>query len=307
MPLKKIIFIVGPTSVGKTALSAVLARKLKAEVISCDSMQVYKEISVVNNKPPKKLLKEVPHHLVGILSIRKDFDVAAFRKKTREVIRRIQEKSKIPLIVGGSGLYVKILLDGIFEKNAKNEGLRRTLEAEAKEKGSQVLHEQLKKVDPKAASKIHPHDTKRIIRALEVFLLTKKPISKLQKTRQGLWGNYDIRVFFLDRERDELYRRIDGRVEEMFEQGLVEEIKGLSDEKWSKTAGAMIGLKEVRGFLSGEYGLERAKELMKQNTRRYAKRQLTWFRRDERFKRIPVGEKETPKDIAEKILKHIRK
>jgi len=306
MPLKKIIFIVGPTSVGKTPVSFVLAKKLKSEIISCDSMQVYREISIVNNKPPKEFLKKIPHRLVGDVSISKNYDVAAFQKRVLAAIRTVHRKNKVPIIAGGSGFYMKALLDGIFQKKAKDERLRRQLEEEAEKKGRAALYARLKAIDSVAASKIHPNDTRRIIRALEVFEITKKPISELQKTREGLWGRYDIKVFFLNRERGELYLRINRRVEEMFEDGLISEIRALAKKKWSKTAGAIIGLREVKGLLSGEFDITRATELMKQNTRRYAKRQLTWFRNDHRLMEITVSNKDTPEDVAKKILKRIK-
>lgn len=306
MVFKKIIFIVGPTGVGKTSVAYFLAKRLKSEIISCDSMQVYKGISILTNKPSQEIIKNVPHHLIGVVSPLKDFDVVQFRRRALRAMAVILRKKKIPIIVGGSGLYMKILLDGIFENNAQNARLRKKLEREAKIKGSAFLFEQLKEKDPHAAEKIHPNDTRRIIRALEVCLLTGKPISELQKNHQGLWGKFDIHLFALNRDRNELYQMIDERVDNMFNQGALEEVKRLARKRLSKTANAIIGVKEIKGFLKGEYDLERTKYLIKLNTRHYAKRQLTWFRRESRLEWIMLDKNSAPGAVALKIMKGLK-
>lgn len=303
MTKKHIIFIVGPTGVGKTKVGFSLAQKLDGEIVSCDAMQVYKEVSIASNKPPRDMLRKIPHHLVGIVSISRTFDVAAFRKKAVAAIHRIHKKGKIPVVIGGSGLYMSVLLDGIFKGPGRSNTLRVKLEKEVREKGSVSLYKRLRQVDPLAAQKIHPNDTKRIIRALEVFMAYQTPISHLQKNRKGLWTEFDITVFAVNRERDKLYDMINRRVDEMVTGGLIEEIKSLSKKRWSQTAHGIIGVKEITGYLKGEYNLDRAKYLMKLNTRHYAKRQLTWFRRDKRIKWINTEDSDTPSKIAEKIIK----
>ncbi len=303
--LNKIIFIAGPTSSGKTEVAVLLAQKIKGEIISCDSMQAYQEIRIVNNKPSSKILKKVPHHLIGIVSIEKEFDVAAYNKKALAAIRSIQKKKKIPVIVGGSGLYMGILLDGIFEEGPKNIKIRRELESLAMKEGKEVLFQKLLDCDPQAAARIHPNDLKRMIRALEVYLTNQKPLSDLQRNRQGLWGSYDIKMFCLDRDREKLYERINKKVDQMFKEGLVEEIRSLMNKAWSQTAQRIIGFREVREYLNGEYDLERAKYLVKLHTRHYAKRQLTWFRKEKRLQWITVHVHESPKHIAESIWKTI--
>lgn len=305
MKLKKIIFIVGPTAVGKTSLALLLAKKIKGEIISCDAMQVYKEVNIASNKPSPKIRQLIPHHLIDVVSISKSYNVVAFRKTALKTIRNIHRKNKIPIIVGGSGLYMNVLLDGIFEGAKKDLKLRLRLQKEAEEKGREFLYERLKRLDLKAAQKIHPNDTKRIIRALEVYLINKKPISQLQKKRQGLWGKYDIKIFALVRSRARLYERINERVERMFEDGLVDEMKNLLKRPWSPTASALIGVKEVKGFLKGEYNLERAKYLMKLHTRRYAKRQLTWFRKDKRLHWINLEEHDKLSLVVARLMKEI--
>ena len=303
--LPQVIFLVGPTAVGKTEVACRLARKVRGEIISCDSMQVYRQVRIASNKPSTAALKAVPHHLVDVVSVEEEFDVARFRKAAVASIRQIMARRRVPLIVGGSGLYMSVLLDGIFEGQAKDEALRRRLETVAEEKGNVFLHEELRRRDPPAAEKIHANDRRRIIRALEVFELTRTPISAIQKNRKGLWGQYDIRVFGLNYPRQELYGRIDRRVEAMFREGLLKEVEGLRRLLLSQTAAKIIGIKEVGEHLEGRTGLAVAKELMKQNTRRYAKRQLTWFRRDSRIEWIELEEKITPPEAVKMILRSL--
>lgn len=306
MNSQKIVFVVGPTAVGKSRIAFLLAKKIKGAIVSCDAMQVYKEVSVINNKPPKVFLNTVEHHLIGEVSIAQDFDVAAFRKKALRAIKKIHAHDKIPIVTGGSGLYMKVLLDGIFEGAAKNPAVRQSLECEAEEKGIEALYKRLCSVDPKAASKIHPHDQKRIIRALEVFLVSQKPISELQKNRRGLWGCFDIKIFTLNRKREELYALINKRVDTMFEEGAVEEIKGLLNKKWSRTAESIIGAAEIKKFFRGEYNINEVKEAVKLKTRRYAKRQLTWFRHEERLRWVTISADDTPFKIVAKIMEELK-
>jgi tRNA dimethylallyltransferase len=288
----EIIFIVGPTAVGKTEVAALLAEKVNGEIVSCDAMQVYKDIAIASNKPPKKILQKTPHHMLGIIPINKDFDVASYRRRALLAIRKVQHGGAVPVVCGGSGLYMSVLLDGIFEGGTKNDTVRFALEKEAELKGDDALYVKLKKVDPKAAQKIHPHDRRRVIRALEVFSVSGRPISALQPRREGLWGQYDISVFALNRPREELYEAVNRRVDQMVEEGLVDEIRSLMKRKWSRTAEKIIGVKEIKEYLRGGCTLEQAKEATKLNTRRYAKRQLTWFRKDKRLQwiLIPKGE-----------------
>ncbi len=302
--MKKIIFIVGPTAVGKTDIAFILAKEINGEIISCDAMQVYKEINIASNKPSQKILQGIPHHLINIISAEEEFDVAQFNRLAQGAIKEIHKKNHIPIIVGGSGMYMQILLDGIFEaKGKRDDSLREQLKQEAQEKGTRSLYDTLQKKDPQAALKIHPNDLRRIIRALEVLALEKKPISQIQKNRQGLWGKYAIHLFGLTRERKDIYQRIEARVEEMFKEGIVEEIKGLKLAQWSHTADRIIGVREIQGYLKGEYDMERAKYLMKLNTRHLAKKQLTWFRKEKRIHWIVMNSNETNESVVKKIMK----
>ena len=303
MKQNKIIFIVGPTGVGKSQAALALAVPLNAEIVSCDAMQVYKEASIANDKPSPEDLAKVPHHLVDCVSVSEEYDVARYRKDAVAKIDDIIARGKMPLIVGGSGMYMSILLDGIFEGPKEDPQIRRQIREDAQVQGIEKIYSRLKKVDPQAAQAINPNDERRIIRALEVYLLTKKPISQLQKQRRGLWGNYDIQIFALNRERDELYDRVNQRVDQMFDRGLIEEIKKLNALPLSRTAKGLIGIPEITGYCAGERSLEDAKELMKMNTRHYVKRQLTWFRKDKRLKWIMLKAQETAQDAAQKILK----
>jgi len=302
MQKQKIFFLIGPTAVGKTETAVYLPKRLNAEIISCDSMQIYKDMDIITSKPSKGLRKKVTHHLVDVLSAGKEYNVSRYRKDAVKSIKQLIKKGKTPLFVGGTGLYMSVLIDGIFEIKAQNKNLRKKLYKQAELKGNDYLYNRLKQTDPEAASKIHPNDTKRIIRALEVFEITGKPISELQKLRKGLSENYDIIIIGLNMEREKLYKRIDERVEKMFAKGLFSEAKKLLKFKLSKTASCAIGIKELRGYFDGEYDLEEVKRLMKQNTRNYAKRQLTWFRKDKRIHWINVGEKDKPEVIANKIF-----
>jgi tRNA dimethylallyltransferase len=303
MPL--IIFIVGPTGVGKSEIAAALAKRINGEIVSCDSMQVYKGMDIVTSKPSAAIRKKTKHHLIGIVSPFREYDVSRFRKGALKAVQGIIKRRKVPLLVGGTGLYMSILINGIFELKVEDRAIRERLYKEAAARGSSYLYKRLQKVDPAAADKIHPHDAKRIIRALEVFIGTGKPISHWQKQRRGLGAEHDVRIFCLNRKKGKLYKRIDERVEKMFKAGLEKEAKDLLKSKLSRTAAYAIGLKELKGYFDGAYDLEEAKRQMKLNTRRYAKRQLTWFRKDKRIKWLDVGDKEKPSAVASRILINI--
>lgn len=305
MPKEKIIFIVGPTATGKSETAFYLARKINGEIISCDSMQVYSRMPITSNQPPAALTKKIPHHLLSFVDPRKEYNVSRYRQDALKKIRAILKKKKAPVFAGGSGLYMSILVDGIFEVKAKDPALREKLYQQAARYGSNFLYEKLKKIDPPAAAKIHPHDTKRIVRALEVFKITGKPISVLQQQRKGLADKYDIKIFCLNLARAKLYQRIGRRTEKMFKRGLLKEARRLLKLKLSKTSVVAIGLKELKGYFDGSYDLAEAKAQITRNTCLYSKRQLTWFRKDKRIKWISIGERDTPKKIAQRIWRRL--
>ncbi len=303
----EIIFIVGPTAVGKSAVAGLLAKKNNGEIVSCDSMQVYKEVVIASNQPAPSMLKAVPHHLIGIISVKKNFDVARFERKALSAIEDILSREKTPIVTGGSGLYMSVLLDGIFKGKKTDPRRRAKFTKIAEEKGNAFLYEELMNADPAAALKIHPNDRRRMMRALEVLESHQQPISELQKKREGLWGKYGIKIFALTRNRNELYQLIDRRVDQMFEAGLVQEVGALKRLPLSLTAQKIIGVKEIFGYLNGEYNLETAQDLLKMHTRRYAKRQWTWFRKDKRLHWMTVGSHDRPWGIAERIFKEVKK
>lgn len=301
LPKKKVIIIVGPTATGKTALGVALAGKIKGEVISADSMQAYKGMDIVSQAPLAGEEKGIPHHLTGFLSPEEEYSAARFSKKAMRAISGIIKRKKTPIVVGGSGLYVKALTDGIFPSKGKDQALRKKLYDTSRKKGSLVLHARLKKIDPDAAGKIHPNDVKRIIRAIEIYEVEERTKTSLKKKTKGIREKYDVRAFGLNIERSELYAKINKRVDKMFKDGIVDEVKKLSRFKLSATSKQALGVKQVKGYIAGDYGMEETKEMIKRDTRRFAKRQLTWFRADKSIKWMDA--KEIPGKIAGKIVK----
>jgi len=283
-----LICIVGPTAVGKTAAAVDLALKLNAQIISCDSMLVYKEPRIITAAPPPEALQAVPHHLIGIISVTQDYNVFTYYQQAGAKIIELLDK-KVPAIVcGGTGLYFKAILDGIFDDAGKDAGLRNDLESEAQAQGVDKLYARLQSLDPEAAAKISPADQRRIVRALEVYYASGKLISQKKKESRGLWGKVPIKIFGFDLPRPRLYEIINQRVEQMWQAGAVEEVKELSKLELSPTAGKIIGIKEISSYLSGAWPKEQAIDEMKRNTRRLAKRQMTWFKADKRLEWLDV-------------------
>ena len=302
---KRIIFLVGPTGIGKSAVAIILAKKINAEIISCDSIAVYRKMNIIASKVPLSQRRKIKHHLVDIVSSKEEYNVAKYRKDALAICKKLFFKGKIPLFVGGTGLYYSIIRDGLFPEIGEDRLIRAKLNRQLKSKGSKYLYKKLIKIDPVAAKKIHPNDTRRIIRALEVYLISGKQISLLQKNRIGLDNEYDIKVFGLYLEREELYNRINLRVDKMFRLGLINEVKWLLKHKISKTAVCAIGINELKGYFNGSYTLGQANYLIRRNSRHYAKRQLTWFKKDKRIEWINIKDKEKPNHVAERIKKFL--
>lgn len=300
-----IIFIVGPTAVGKSDAAVALAARINGEIVSCDSMQVYREIRIASNQPSEDQLKAVPHHLISCLSVKDNFDANLYRHMAVPIIEDILKRGKTPVVCGGSGLYVSALLDGIFEGEGANLPLREQLLDEAREHGSDALYQRLETLDPAAAQKIHPNNIKRVIRALEICLTNGQLFSQLQKQRSGLWVKYPIRMFGLSMERQTLYDRINLRVLKMIQDGLVDEVKSLEGLPLSRTAQYLIGVREIQGYLRGEYSLEHAVEAIQLNTRHLAKRQMTWFKKDERVEWVETSPEADVNAVTEKILEKL--
>lgn len=299
-----IIFILGPTASGKTAVAAELARRISGEVISCDSMQVYKGMDIITQAPKGEAVSAVPHHLVRFLDPAKEYSAARYSEEAGKKIQEVFLMGHVPVLAGGTGLYVKTLVDGIFEAPSKDEELRESLKKEAEKKGPEYLYRRLEEVDPDTAAKLHPNDIKRVIRALEIYELTGATIHLKKKQASGIAGVYDIKMFGLDVPRPELYERIDGNVERMFGEGLVDEVKGITGKTLSRTASQALGIKEVSAYLEGGCSLEEAMEELKKNTRHYAKRQLTWFRADKRI--VWVNAARSVGEIVEDIVGRLK-
>lgn len=275
-----IVFILGPTGVGKSKFAVKLAKGIGGEIISCDSMQVYKDMPIMSQQPTSELRKAVPHHLIGILNPSQEWSAAGFVEKAERITKDIVRRKHIPIIVGGTGLYARAFIKGLFPSPPKDENFRKALYKKAEQKGKGRLYKRLLKTDLLYATKIHPNDLRRIVRALEVYKLTGRPISEKHKENKGVEGGYEILIFILDRARKELYKRINERVEKMFARGIVREIKRLKTRRMTQAAKGVLGYKEVSNYIGGKSSLEEAKEFLKRNTRHYAKRQLSWFRKE---------------------------
>jgi len=301
-PIKALV-IVGATGVGKTAVAIEIARRLPVEIVSADARQFYKFMDIGTAKPPAEIRKEIPHHFVDFLTPDQEYSAGQFAQDARRVIQEIMERKHVPLIVGGSGLYIHALLHGLFGTDFKDAGLRAKLEKRLAREGAEKLYQELKKIDPLAAKKIHPRNIKRLIRALEVYYLSGKPISQWQQEKRDP-APFSWQMFGLNLPREILYQRINQRVEEMFDKGLIEEVQALLKMGYSPKLNALntIGYKEVIEYLNGNYDLKSCQELIKRNTRRYAKRQLTWFRKEKGIKWIELTGESISAEIAQWII-----
>ena len=277
---KSILVICGPTGAGKSEAGLILAERMGGEIISADAFQFYRGLDLGTAKPTVEERKKVPHHLIDCLSPEENANAYWYAEKVRLLVPEIIGRKKVPILVGGSGLYLRAVLDGFFEvpeQAAVLEARKQLLGV-----GPEELLSQLKRVDPEAAKRIHPNDTYRLGRALEVYLATGKPISVLR--RQNTRFAYPFRLFGVHRKREELYRRIDRRVEKIFAAGFLAEVKTLHERyNFVLPAFEAIGYREAAAYLSGETSLLEAKNIIKQKTRNYAKRQLTWFRKEKRI------------------------
>ena len=281
--MQKLIVLTGPTAVGKTKLSIELAKRLGGEIISADSMQVYKYMNIGTDKITPDKMEGIPHHLIDFLEPSEEFNVFMFQKLVKEAIQDIASRGKLPIIVGGTGFYIQaVLYDIDFTETDEDDSFRKELEKRAIEEGNHALHEELKDIDPESYAGIHENNVKRVIRALEYYHKTGKPISEHNKEQKERTSPYDFKYFVLTDDRKTLYSRIDKRVDQMMEEGLLEETKSILNMgiPLSSTASKSLGYREIFGYLDGEYDLDRAVYLIKQNTRHFAKRQLTWFRRE---------------------------
>lgn len=300
-----LICIVGPTASGKTDAAFHFSKLLPSEILSCDSMQIYKHMPVLTQAPSKEFCKKIKTHLVCQLEPSAEFSAAQFRESAQKLIPDILGKRKLPLIVGGTGLYLRALLDGLFESagesSPRDESLRQELIALEEDQPGE-LHRQLSEADPASAKKIHPNDVRRLVRALEVYRLTGSPMSVQKPNRKGVREIYDTRIFLVNRDRKDLYARINLRVDQMLSEGLIEEVQTLRKKKLSKTAEVALGYREIGSYLDGKISLEAAVETLKKNTRNYAKRQLSWFRHEKEVEMIEIEPGESGAETAVKIF-----
>ena len=280
---KPLIVLTGPTAVGKTSLSIALARAVEGEIISADSMQVYKHMDIGSAKIKKEEIEGIPHYLIDVLEPDEEFHVVRFQEMAQEAMKEIYSKGKIPILTGGTGFYIQAVVKDIdFSQDTEKSSVRERLENLAQEKGGEYLHELLAQRDPESAEKIHPNNIKRVIRALEYYELTGEKIS-LHNEREGeKVSPYNTAYFVLNDHRERLYEKIDRRVDQMLDEGLVEEVRRLAQMGYTRDMVSMQGLgyKEILAYLEGEYSLEEAVYVLKRDTRHFAKRQLTWFRRE---------------------------
>lgn len=280
---KPLVVLTGPTAVGKTKLSIALAKALGGEIISADSMQVYKYMDIGSAKITEKEMDGVPHHLIDVLSPFEEFHIVRFQDLAKKAMEDIYSRGRIPIFVGGTGFYIQAITKDIdFTEGEEDKKYREELSCLAAEKGNEFLHEMLRNIDPKSAEEIHANNVKRVIRALEFYKENGFPISQHNEEQKQNETPYNLAYFVLNAPRELLYERIDRRVDEMMENGLMEEVQKLKDMGCRRDMTSMQGLgyKEILSFLEGEVPLEEAVRILKRDTRHFAKRQLTWFRRE---------------------------
>lgn len=280
---KPLVILTGPTAVGKTKASIGLAKAIGGEIISADSMQVYKQMDIGSAKIKPSEMEGIPHYLLDILEPDEEFHVVLFQQMAKQAIQKIYEKGKIPIIVGGTGFYIQaVLYDIDFSENEKDTSYREELEKLAQTKGAEYLHDRLREVDEKSAQDIHANNVKRVIRALEYFHQTGEKISEHNEEQRKKVSPYNFSYFVLNDEREHLYERINLRVDQMINEGLVREVQSLKEKGYTRDMVSMQGLgyKEMLDYLDNKCSLEEAVEIIKRDTRHFAKRQITWFKRE---------------------------
>ncbi len=302
MRKNKIVILTGPTGVGKTELSIELAKSLNTEIISSDSMQIYKYMDIGTGKVKDEEKQGIVHHMIDIIDPDIDYTVDDYKKESLDLIDRINKAGKIPIVVGGTGLYLDSLIYKLkFNIAEPNKHLRDYYENISFKYGNEFLHNILKKVDPISAERIHPNQIVRIIRALEVYDQTSKPFSSFNDYQREYREDIEFKYIVLNRPREKLYDRINKRVDGMIKEGLIDEVKGLMNSGYTRDLTSMqaIGYKEIIRYLNSEYTLDEAVELLKRNSRNYAKRQLTWFRREKTKTYLNINN-----DSTSDLLKH---
>lgn len=305
---KPLVILTGPTAVGKTALSIELAKRIQGEMISADSIQVYKGMDIGSAKITKEEMCGIPHYLIDVLDPKEDFNVVRFKQMAMQALDEIYQKNKIPIVVGGTGFYIQALLYDIDFENTEISDYRKELELYEKEHGAYALHERLKEIDPISYEKIHANNVKRVIRALEFYHDTGYPISRHNETQKQKESPYRFVYFVLNDDRQKLYHRIDSRIDQMLDQGLLKEVKSLLDDGCTGDMVSMQGLgyKEFIPYFEGKCSLEDAVTILKRDTRHFAKRQLTWFRREKSVCWLNREDYKTETDLLNAMLSEIK-
>ncbi|RLD14020.1 tRNA (adenosine(37)-N6)-dimethylallyltransferase MiaA [candidate division KSB1 bacterium] len=303
---RKVHFIVGPTAVGKTFLSERIAEHLAVEIISADSRQIYRYMDIGTAKPDVALRKKVRHHFIDICDPDAYYSAGMFGREARQTVKQILERGNRPLVVGGSGFYIKAMVDGIFELETKDEAVRAELDERLQKEGLPALYDALQKVDPVYAAKISPNDRQRILRSLEVYRITGRPFSSFHR-QKPVQADFEPVFWGLDMERKALYARINRRVDQMLSQGLIDEVQALLERGYSPELNALntVGYKEVIQYLKNELTLDEMTERIKRNSRRYAKRQFTWFRADKRIRWQTIQTADDLEKLAKKIVREV--
>ncbi len=307
--MEPLIILTGPTAVGKTALSVRLAKAVGGEIISADSMQVYRHMDIGSAKITKEEMEGIPHHLIDVLNPDEEFNVTTFQQLAKKAVEEIYSRGRIPIVAGGTGFYIQALLYDIdFTENGEDTSIRDELEALGREKGAGFLHEMLKDIDPESAEEIHANNQKRVIRAIEYYRQTGEPISEHNKRERQKKSPYDFLYYVVNTDRNILYERIDRRVDLMVQQGLVKEVEQLKAMGCTRDMVSMQGLgyKEILDYLQGASTLEEAVYILKRDTRHFAKRQLTWFKRERDVKWLNLPDFGNDQEkVLEKILQDI--
>lgn len=306
---KPLIVIVGPTAVGKSRVGILVAQALGTEILTADSRQVFRGMDIGMDKPTLAERQGVPHRLIDLVEPDQPFNVGLFRREAMKEIARLHEGGRLPLVVGGTGLYVRALLRGLWTGPGADWALRDRLAAEAREKGPEHLYRELSRVDPVSASRLHPHDAVKIIRALEVHRLSGRPLSDALAEHAFAEAAFAPLLIGLTRDREALYRRIEARVDEQLAKGLVEETRILLSRGYGRHLGSMKGLgyRQVSAYLAGECSYDEAVRRLKRDTRHFAKRQFTWFRKEPGLTWLTIGDEEPMEQVAARVVERIER
>jgi tRNA dimethylallyltransferase len=302
-----VIFLVGPTAIGKTTIALQIAKKLSVEIVSADSRQIYKFLTVGTAKPSAEELLTTPHHFIDLMEPVMPYSAGKFGRDARLVINQILKRRKVPLVVGGAGFYIKALIDGLSEIEIDTTLIRAELRRRWKQGESELLYAELNSVDPQMAASLQKNDKQRVLRALEVYMVSRRRLSEMQKTAAKP-AAFKPLMFGLTAERKFLYEKINSRVDDMFARGLIPEVEGLIRQGYNRELNALntVGYKEVFEYLDKKMSYRELVDEIKSNSRRYAKRQLTWFRRDERIHWIDVGKIKSIQQVADWIIEKYR-